>query len=169
MQQSAVRAVQTVQQGCDNEDRRASSVERRTNNRKAVVHSFYRKRRNTLRRDSDDMSNVYVDTHEPKLWYLALGLMLLSVLDAFFTTILIQNGSEELNPVLDFLLKIDLSFFLAAKFFVTGSVIVFFVLHKHHRFLDTVNCYQLLVASVFIYTVLICYQFSMVRLIPGLV
>ena len=141
-------------------------VERRTNNRKAVIYSLYRNRRSGLRRDSDDLTGAYVDTHEVSLWYLSLGLMTLCVLDAFFTTILISNGSEELNPILDYLLQIDLSLFLATKFLITGASIVFLVLHKNHRFMNLFNCYQLLVACVAIYFLLICYQLSMIRHLP---
>ena len=153
----------TVDQGLSALERRATHRERRHNQVKAAVHSFYRNRRTHLRRESDDVIGVYVDTHEPKLWYLAISLMMLSVLDAFFTTILIANGSEELNPLLAYLLNIDLWVFLAVKFFVTGASIVFFILHKHHRLLNTVNCYHLLVLSVIVYFVLICYELSMVQ------
>lgn len=152
----------------DSAERCNRREERRVNHRKAVVHSLYRKRRSVVRRNSDELTGIYVDTHETSLWYLSLGLMVLCVLDAFFTTILIANGSEELNPILDYLLQIDLTVFLAVKFFITGASIVFLVLHKHHRFLNTFSCYQLLVASVAIYAILICYQLSMIRYIPNL-
>lgn len=144
-------------------ERRATRKERRQNQVKTALYSFYRNRRKQIRRASDDVNGIYVDVHERKLWYLAITLMTLSVLDAFFTTLLIANGSEELNPVLAYLLQIDLWVFLAVKFFITGTSIVFFVLHKHHRLLNTVNCYQLLVFSVTIYIILVCYEISMVQ------
>lgn len=150
-------------------ERRAQRVERRVNKRQTAFQALYRNRRQTVRRTSDQKHNIYVDTHERKLWYLSTGLMLLCVLDAFFTTILIHHGSEELNPILNYLLQIDLGLFLGVKFFVTGACITFLVLHKHHRLLNTVNCYQLLVASVIIYMLLIFYELSMIRLLPSLI
>jgi len=150
-------------------DRRVQRIERRVNKRKAAIHALYRRRRQSTRRSTDAIHGVYVDTHERSLWYLATGLMLLCVFDAFFTTVLIHHGSEELNPILDYLLQIDLSLFLAVKFIMTGLCISFLVLHKHHRLLNTVSCYHLLVGSVIIYTVLICYQLFMIRLLPGLI
>ena len=152
-----------VDQGLSGIERREMRNERRCNQVKAAVNSVYRNRRKLIRRESDNVIGVYVDAHEPKLWYLAIILMTLSALDAFFTTLLISNGSEELNPLLAYLLQIDLWVFLAVKFFITGTSIVFFVMHKHHRLLNTVNCYHLLAFSVAIYFILICYEFNMVR------
>jgi len=150
-------------------ERRHLRLERRVNKRKAAVQTIYRRRRQSVRRNTDNLSNIYVDTHERKLWYLATGLMVLCVLDAFFTTILIRHGSEELNPLMNFLLQVDLGLFLAAKFFITGFSISFLVMHKHHRLLNTVNCYQILIASVVAYSVLVAYEFSMIRYIPDLI
>lgn len=147
-------------------DRRNQRSERRINNRKAAVKALYRRRRHCSRRISDDIRNTYVDRHEPQTWIVSTSLMLLCVLDAFFTTILISHGSYELNPVLDYLLKSDQSLFLATKFVVTGLCISFLVLHKHYRLWNIISCYQLLVISLVIYTLLVCYELSMVRLLP---
>lgn len=147
-------------------ERRNRREERRVNKRKAAVQAVYRRRRQTVRRNSDSVTDIYVDTHEPRLWYMSMTLMLLCVLDAFFTTILLQHGSEELNPLLDYLLQIDQSLFLATKFLITGLCISFLVLHKHHRLLNTISCYHLLVASVVIYALLVCYELSMIRYLP---
>ena len=67
-------------------ERRSTHRERRRNHGKAAVHSFYRNRRKHIRREDDSSVGAYVDVHEPSLFYLALSLMVLSVLDAFFTT-----------------------------------------------------------------------------------
>lgn len=149
-------------------DRRSQRIERRINQRKAAVQAVYRRRRKSIRRASDNLNNIYIDTHEPRLLVLSTALMLLCVLDAFFTTILLNHGSEELNPILEYLLQIDLSLFLAAKFVVTGLCIGFLVLHKHHRLLNTISCYHLLIGSVVIYALLVCYELSMIRYLPVL-
>lgn len=139
------------------------NFERRTNRRKAAVHSFYRRRRAQVRRQTDDVTGQYLDVHESRLGYLALVLMVLSIIDAFFTLLLLENGSQELNPLLDLLLQVDVSLFLGVKFFITAMGIVFFVQHKHHKLFNLVSCYQLLTASVAVYTMLIVYEFAMVR------
>ena len=147
-------------------ERRSTHHERRRNHRKAAVHSFYRNRRKHIRREHDATVGYYVDVHEPSLFYLALSLMVLSVLDAFFTTLLISNGSEELNPVLAYLLSLNIYFFLGTKFVLTGFCAMFFIMHKNHRLLNLVSCYQLLVLSVALYFLLVCYELSMVRHLP---
>ena len=147
-------------------DRRSTHRERRRNHSKAAVHSFYRKRRTHIRREDDYTVGTYVDAHEPTLFYLALSLMTLSVLDGFFTTLLISNGSEELNPLLAYLLSFDLHVFLGVKFLLTGFCAVFFIMHKHHRLFNVISCYQLLVLSVAVYFLLVCYELSMVRHLP---
>lgn len=147
-------------------ERRAIHTERRCNHRRAAVHSIYRKRRKYLRRVHDYRVGTYVDSHEPTLFYLAMVLMALSVLDAFFTTLLISYGSEELNPILAYLLALDLYVFLGVKFLITGSSTLFLIMHKHHRLFNTISCYQLLVLSVAVYFLLVCYELTMVRHLP---
>jgi hypothetical protein len=152
-----------IEQGYVSGERRTLGSERRSNRRKAALYSFYRNRRKGLRRDGDNLNGVYVDAHEPRLFYLAVALMTLSVIDAFFTTLLIHNGSEELNPVLAYLLEYNLYAFLGVKFCITGFSIVFFVLHKHHRLFNLISCYQLLIFSVGVYVFLVGYELTMVR------
>lgn len=147
-------------------DRRVIYKERRSNNRKAALHSIYRNRRKHIRRETDKDTAIYVDVHEPILFYLALALMTLSVFDAFFTTLLLEHGSEELNPLLAYLLDMDLYVFLAAKFLITAFSILFFIMHKHHRLFNTVSCYQLLIFSVVVYTGLVVYEINMIRHLP---
>jgi len=149
-------------------ERRKQRTERRVNQRKAAVYAVYRRRRQSTRRNTDTLHGIYVDTHERGLWYISTGLMLLCVLDALFTTILIYHGSEELNPILNYLLQIDLSLFLAVKFLLTGACISFLVLHKHHRLLNLVSCYHLLIVCFALYSILICYELSMIQMLPSL-
>jgi len=152
-----------LEQGEQLAERRAIREERRANQRKAALYSFYRNRRKQLRRDNDNSVGIYVDAHEPKLFYLAMTLMFLSILDAFFTTLLIHNGSEELNPLLAYLFNINLYVFLGVKFFITGFSIVFFIWHKHHRLFNLVSCYHLLIFSVGVYVLLVGYEWNMVQ------
>ena len=152
-----------LEQGEQLAERRAIREERRANQRKAALYSFYRNRRKQLRRDNDNSVGIYVDAHEPKLFYLAMTLMFLSILDAFFTTLLIHNGSEALNPLLAYLFNINLYVFLGVKFFITGFSIVFFIWHKHHRLFNLVSCYHLLIFSVGVYVLLVGYEWNMVQ------
>ncbi|MDH5324110.1 MAG: DUF5658 family protein [Gammaproteobacteria bacterium] len=138
-------------------------TDRRQNVLKAGIYAMYRKRRRQVRRGDDSFDNTYVDTMGTKVFALALVAMTLSITDAFFTTILLQNGSSELNPVLDVLLGHSLYAFLGVKFVLTGMSIGLLALHKHHRLFKLVNGTQLLWACVVGYVILISYEFSMLR------
>ena len=155
-----------IEQSLPEIDRRVIRTERRRNNRKAALHSLYRNRRKHIRREIDKDSAIYVDVHEPVLFYLAITLMTLSVFDAFFTTLLLEHGSEELNPLLAFLLDMDLYVFLGVKFTITAFSILFFIMHKHHRLFNIISCYHLLIFSVVIYTALVFYEINMIRHLP---
>jgi hypothetical protein len=73
-------------------DRRAFSWQ-------TVFFGFTRSRRHATRRD-DEAEPVFTDWHHPWLFFLAIGIMLMSSLDAFFTLQLLERGAYEANPVM---------------------------------------------------------------------
>lgn len=134
---------------------------RRQNSLRTAVCSLYRNRRTSVRRIDDDAVNVYVDRHEPWLAYMVLGAMLLSATDAFFTLALLQHGSYEMNPVMDFFIQKDAMLFFIVKFSMTAACIVFVIMHKNFRFLRVFKGYHVLLTSFALYSLLICYELTM--------
>ena len=65
--------------------------ERRGFSWRTVVFGFLHSRRRGARRE-DDAEVVFVDWHHPWLFFLAVGIMILSCMDAFFTLMLLQQG-----------------------------------------------------------------------------
>ena len=51
------------------------------------------------------------------------SIVILSLLDSFFTIHLVQNGAEELNPILSFYLEHGHMAFFAVKYFLTTATI----------------------------------------------
>jgi hypothetical protein len=147
----------------DYAERRDCTVDRRTYNFRTAWHSLYRNRRKAMRRDSDSLIGVYIDAHRPTEFLIAVGIAMLSALDAYFTTILLANGSRELNPFMNYLMEQDYTLFVAAKILITGLSIVFLVMHKHHLLLNRFSGLQILSACFFIYLLLIAYEWSMVQ------
>ena len=139
------------------------SADRRKNVMKAAIYATFKKRRKNIRRNTDSIHDTYVDSMDSSVFTLAIVAMGLCICDAFFTTILLQNGSSELNPVMDMLLGYSLEAFLALKFSLTGMSSSLLVLHKHHRLLQIVNGYQLLWACVAGYLILVTYELSMIQ------
>jgi len=134
---------------------------RRKNSLRTALHSVYRNRRSAVRRVDDEPVNVYVDRHEPWLIYMALGAMLLSTTDAFFTLALLQHGSYEMNPFMDYFIQKDVQLFFIVKFSMTAICIMFVLMHKNFRFLRMFNGYHVLYTSFALYSLLICYELTM--------
>ena len=70
-----------------------------------------------------------MDRYSPKLFAVILGILCLSLLDAVLTLYLIEHGSSELNPVMDYFLKKGPQVFTVAKYILTCiAVLIFLVL-----------------------------------------
>jgi hypothetical protein len=66
---------------------------------RTVVFGYLRSRRRGHRRH-DEREPVFSDWHHPWLFFLAIGIMLFSSLDAFLTLRLLDRGAIEVNPVM---------------------------------------------------------------------
>lgn len=140
--------------------------DRRQDIRLAAVLSWFRKRRIGPRRDNDPQKDIYVDVHESWLFYLGLGALILSTLDAFFTLQLLHLGSEELNPFMDYFLQKDAQLFFVVKFFITAFCIIFLIMHKKFRLFKVISGYHLLFFCFVAYGLLVSYELSMLLGLP---
>ncbi|MFV2057776.1 MAG: DUF5658 family protein [Thiohalomonadales bacterium] len=140
------------------EDRRQKGVQ-------TALQSSFRKRRRGPRRDCESAEPHYVDIHTPREFYIVVAAIMLSVLDCFFTLILIQHGSEELNPFMDYFLQIDTTLFFAVKFIITAFSLIFLILHKKFKLFNVFTGYQILLTCLFLYSVLVSYELSMLVLL----
>lgn len=89
-------------------------------------------RRKVLRRRDDRKSLYYVDEYNPRLVIPILLILLLSMLDAFFTLVLIDNGAVEINPLMAFYLEVGPGVFLTVKYLLT-CLSLFVLLMFSHR------------------------------------
>ena len=148
---------------------REIAVDRRRNTWRTFAGALVHRRRVVRRRDGDGDTAHYVDVHEPYLFYVAVGALLLCVADAFFTMTLINfYGSTELNPVMDYFIKTDIKVFFILKFGLTSLGVIFLVMHKNFRLFNRISGYQILYASLIIYTLLVAYELFMLLVIPAL-
>jgi hypothetical protein len=86
-------------------------------------------RRRAVRRLEDSHRIVLLDRYSPKLFAAILGILGFSLLDAFLTLYLVEHGSSELNPVMDYFLKKGPLIFTVAKYTLTCvAVLIFLVL-----------------------------------------
>jgi hypothetical protein len=84
-------------------------------------------RRRGVRRSEDLRRIVILDRYSSKLLISVIGILFLSLLDGLLTLYLIEHGSAEINPVMDYFLKKGPFIFALAKYVLTSVAVVIFV------------------------------------------
>lgn len=125
---------------------------------RTVMFGFLRSRRRKHRRSTED-EPVFIDWHHPWLFFLAVGTMLLSCLDAFFTLRLLERGAIEVNPVMALAISHGTLVFTVSKLFLTGIGILMLVFLSRSRLFDRVRTGLFLTLFFSVYACLVCYQF----------
>ena len=138
-------------------DKRAAA-DRRMFGWRTVLFGFIRSRRHNFRR-SDETDVLFIDWHHPWLFFLAVGTMLLSCLDAFMTLQLIDRGMIEINPVMAAVLGQGTVYFAVSKMLLTGVGILALVFLAKARFLNRMRTGLFLTFFFSFYACLVCYEF----------
>ena len=125
---------------------------------RTVFFGFTRSRRRDLRRDVD-ADIIFLDWHHPWLFFLAVGTMIFSCLDAFMTLQLLERGMYEVNPVMAAILGQGTTVFAVTKMLMTGTSILILVFLAKSRFLNRLRTGLLLTIFFSIYACLVCYEF----------
>jgi hypothetical protein len=125
---------------------------------RTVLFGFLRSRRREHRRSCED-EPIFIDWHHPWLFFLAVGTMLLSCLDAFFTLQLLDRGAIEVNPVMAMAINHGTLVFTASKLLMTGVGLLMLVFLSRSRLLDRVRAGLFLTVFFSGYACLVCYQF----------
>ncbi len=146
---------EAVNEGSISAERRADS-ERRAFSWRTVFFGFTRSRRHVPRRDDDDV--IFLDWHHPWLFFLAVGIMLLSCADAFLTLTLMQHGMIEANPFMASMLNQSGAAFAVSKVVMTGTSILILVFLAKSRFMNRFRTGLFLTFFFSIYCCLVCYE-----------
>lgn len=144
---------------------RRSSRNRRTSTWRTVFYGFMRSNRRVLRR-AEDANSLFIDWHHPWLFFLSLGIMIMSCVDAFMTLQLIERGMVEINPVMAMALGGGAATFAVSKVLLTGISILILVYLAKTLLLNILRTGVLLTFFFSVYCCLVCYQF--VNLLPML-
>lgn len=132
--------------------------DRRSFSWRTVCYGFMRSRRHNLRREQDE-EIVFLDWHHPWLFFLAVGIMIMSCLDAFMTLLLLERGMIEANPVMAAILGQGTAVFAMSKMAMTGTSILILVFLAKARFMNRMRAGLLLTFFFSIYACLVCYEF----------
>lgn len=128
----------------------------------AFLYGNFRPRRRYSRRVVDEHHFLF-DWHEPRILYLALGVLLLSCFDALFTLNLLNVGATEANAVMASMLEESVDRFLAVKIGITSLSLLILVAAARRKFLSFFNVEHLLQGFCAGYILLICYELYLFR------
>ena len=98
------------------------------------------------------------DWHEPRILYLALGVLLLSCTDALFTLNLLTIGASEANVFMASMLERGVDSFLAVKIGITSISLVVLVAAARRKFFGSYNVEHLMRAFCAAYVLVIVYE-----------
>lgn len=133
--------------------------DRRQANMRSLLYAFVKTRRQSHRRHAG-FATYYSDHYGPYTLTIALLVMVLSIVDTYFTLILIGHGSSELNPILAWALDQHVYLFFLLKYSVTAACVVLTVMHKQFRVFGCRGIHILL-GCLLGYIMLVQYQLSM--------
>jgi hypothetical protein len=115
-------------------------------------------RRTRSRRDEEAAENG-VDRYEPRLFGLAVGILVLSCLDAAFTLALVGRGvASEINPLMRMLMSHDPQLFVNLKVVLTGAAVVFMVALADWHFVRVVRVRHIMLATLAAYGTLVAFE-----------
>ena len=132
--------------------------DRRTLSWRTVLYGFVRSRRREHRREVEEDVR-FLDWHHPWLFFLAVGTMVFSSLDAFMTLLLIERGMVEINPVMAAVMGYGTAWFAASKLFMTATGVLILVFLNKARFLNRFRTGLFLTVIFSFYACLVCYEF----------
>ena len=139
-------------------DQCREEADRRIFTWRTVFFGFLLSRRRGNRRDEEGES-LYSDWHHPWLFFLAIGTMILSVVDAFFTLQLLARGAIEINPIMDAVIGQSALMFTVSKMLLTGFGILTLVFLSRARFMNRFRTGLILTIFFSFYCCLVCYEF----------
>ena len=139
---------------------RRNNVDRRGSFWRSLLYGNLRPRRRGSRREQD-AHLFWFDWHEPRILYLALGILLLSCTDALFTLNLINAGAAEANAIMDAMLQIGMDRFVIGKILITSFSVLILVVAARRTLLGSLNVEHILQTVFSGYLLLIAYELYM--------
>jgi hypothetical protein len=127
---------------------------------RTLLCSLYKTRRRRVRRAANT-SDYYLDVMDFRVMVTAVAVVLLSCTDVVFTLALLRKGASEINPVMGYLLEIDVGLFVACKLMITGVGVLLLAAHDHFRVFRILRGRHALYGVLATYVVLIQYQLTM--------
>lgn len=100
----------------------------------------------------------YVDSYPNHLLFCAIAILMLSVLDAYFTLNILERGGEELNWFMLIAIEESIERFVSIKLALTGLALIFLTIHYNAQYLLRLRVWHILYIVLVSYMVLIGYE-----------
>src|ERR1700677_1045332 len=142
---------------------RRDRAERRRRVVWAVCYGSFNPRRRTPPRRLEDSRFHSLDWHSAHLLAVAIGILLLCVVDAFLTVVLLQGGAAEINPIMALLLGRSVATFAMLKLGMTGAGTISMVILARYRFMRLLRVEWALYGVLIGYATLIGYEIWMLE------
>ena len=127
-----------------------------------TIQSLFGSRRH-YRRKEDARKLYFVDLYSPVSVAVMMCALLLSVADAFLTLKLVGGEVHELNPIMDFFLRMGPFPFIMVKWFFSAfGLLTLLVLKNYYLWQGRVKIVVLLGVLPFLYLLLVSYELFMV-------
>lgn len=109
---------------------RRSGIDRRSRKIPDIKLLIVKGRRERIRRQADRHKFFFFDRYSARLLAAILLILLLSLIDSFFTLFLTGHGADEINPVMAYFLNLSPWAFISVKYFLTSiGVTVLLIFH----------------------------------------
>jgi hypothetical protein len=154
-------ALSSVVTGTTNPERRKQRDRRSLSWWTFAYGSLHPRRRGHRRHHESDS---LVDWHEPHLLFLAIMILLLSIVDAFLTLTLLSRGAQEVNPIMGYIINETPRLFAMVKMALTGGGIVVLVALARVRVFRVIRIANIIHWCMLGYVALIAYEALLLRL-----
>lgn len=142
---------------------RRDRAERRSRRWWSVLYGNFNPRRRAPARRLGDTRFHMLDWHSPHLLAVAIGIVLLSVVDAFMTLALLQGGADEVNPIMAALIYRSVAMFAALKMGITSAGVILMVFLARYRFMRLLRVEWALYGLLLVYLCLVGYELWMLK------
>jgi len=143
------------------EDRRSGKDRRARPTSPFTTQSLIGSRRR-YRRQEDARKHFFVDLYSPAAVAVLICTLVLSTADAFLTLRLVGDGIRELNPFMDFFLRLGPFAFIMVKWFVTAFGLMTLLILKNYQIWEgRIRTATLLAVIPLLYLMLVSYEVFM--------
>jgi stage V sporulation protein SpoVS len=144
-------------------DERRGRPDRRKRVWWSVFYGSFKPRRRQPPRRLDESRYHSLDWHSSHLLAVSIGILLLSVADAFMTVTLLAGGAIEVNPIMAAVIEQSAAVFAVVKMVLTGAGVMLLVVLARYRFMRLVRVDMAMYVLLAGYLALLSYEFWMLK------